>query len=132
MAALASQFSGLRCSPISSSTLSRPGSATGLALAWPAIGSSLARGGEIVSAARIGAPLALTPVQKEREALKKLFEEAYDRARIAPLEGVAFTLEDFHAAIEKYDFDSEIGSKVILTFFHVLLRLPLFCDGFML
>ncbi|KAH0462474.1 hypothetical protein IEQ34_010049 [Dendrobium chrysotoxum] len=117
MAALASQFSGLRCALLSSSLLSRPSAATGLALAWPAVGNSLASGGEIVCAARIGAPLALTPVQKEREALKKLFEEAYDRARIAPMEGVAFTLEDFHAAIQKYDFDSEIGSKVKGTVF---------------
>ncbi|XP_020595211.1 30S ribosomal protein S1, chloroplastic-like [Phalaenopsis equestris] len=117
MAALASQFSGLRCGLLSSSQLSRPSSATGPAAGWRSGGTSPAGGGEITCAARIGAPLALTPVQKEREALKKLFEEAYDRARIAPMEGVAFTLEDFHAAIEKYDFDSEIGSKVKGTVF---------------
>lgn len=119
MAALTSQFSGLRCGPLSSSPLSRPSSATGMASVWRAVGASPASGGEIVCAARIGAPLALTPAQKEREALKKLFEEASDRARIAPMEGVAFTLEDFHAAIEKYDFDSEIGSKVMFSFFHI-------------
>lgn len=28
------------------------------------------------------------------------------------MEGVSFSVEDFHAAIEKYDFNSEIGTKV--------------------
>lgn len=41
-----------------------------------------------------------------------MFEEAYERCRIAPMEGVPFTLEDFQSALEKYDFNSEIGTKV--------------------
>lgn len=49
---------------------------------------------------------------KERLKLKELFEEAYERCRNAPMEGVAFTVEDFHTAIEKYDFNSEVGTKV--------------------
>ncbi|WVZ10340.1 hypothetical protein V8G54_014870 [Vigna mungo] len=32
------------------------------------------------------------------------------------MEGVSFTLEDFTAALDKYDFDSEVGSKVTLAF----------------
>uniref|UniRef100_A0A0V0HV17 Small ribosomal subunit protein bS1c n=1 Tax=Solanum chacoense TaxID=4108 RepID=A0A0V0HV17_SOLCH len=35
------------------------------------------------------------------------------------MEGVAFTVEDFHSALEKYDFDSEIGTKVKGTVFSV-------------
>ncbi|KAK7388043.1 hypothetical protein VNO78_22845 [Psophocarpus tetragonolobus] len=55
---------------------------------------------------------------KERAKLKKLFEEAYERCRSAPMEGVSFTLEDFTAALDKYDFDSEVGSKVKGTVFY--------------
>ncbi|KAK8960347.1 hypothetical protein KSP40_PGU000897 [Platanthera guangdongensis] len=119
MADLANQFSGVRCAPLRSFLLSRPGFATGLPSAWRALTISPAGGGKIVCAARTGAPVAFTPVQKEREALKKLFEEAYERARTAPMEGVPFTLEDFHTVIEKYDFDSEIGSKVKGTVFMI-------------
>lgn len=28
------------------------------------------------------------------------------------MEGVGFTVDDFHAALDKYDFNSEIGTKV--------------------
>lgn len=49
---------------------------------------------------------------KERQKLKQLFEEAYERCRTAPMEGVSFTLEDFHTALDKYDFNSEIGTTV--------------------
>lgn len=49
---------------------------------------------------------------REREKLKELFEEAYERCRTAPMEGVSFTIDDFHSAIEKYDFNSEVGTKV--------------------
>ncbi|KAJ8560476.1 hypothetical protein K7X08_022336 [Anisodus acutangulus] len=48
-----------------------------------------------------------------------MFEEAYERCRIAPMKGVAFTVEDFYSALEKYDFDSEIGTKVKGTVFKV-------------
>lgn len=44
--------------------------------------------------------------------LKEMFEEAYERCRTAPMEGLSFRVEDFHAALDKYDFDSEIGTKV--------------------
>lgn len=49
---------------------------------------------------------------RERLKLKEMFEEAYERCRIAPMEGVGFTVEDFHSALEKYDFDSDMGTKV--------------------
>nr|GMC69766.1 30S ribosomal protein S1, chloroplastic [Ipomoea batatas] len=53
------------------------------------------------------------------------------------MEGVSFTLEDFHAALDKYDFDSEIGTNLILniplcpvvTFLRQLkLKFGNFCD----
>ena len=55
---------------------------------------------------------------KERARLKKLFEEAYERCRNAPMEGVSFTIEDFTAALDKYDFDSEVGGKIKGTVFY--------------
>ncbi|KAK7329607.1 hypothetical protein VNO77_23777 [Canavalia gladiata] len=51
---------------------------------------------------------------KERVKLKQLFEEAYERCRTAPTEGVSFSYEQFAAAVEdeKYDFVADIGIKV--------------------
>ncbi|KAE8714245.1 30S ribosomal protein S1 [Hibiscus syriacus] len=46
-----------------------------------------------------------------------MFEDAYERYRNAPMEGVSFTLEDFQIALEKNDFDSELGAKVKGTVF---------------
>lgn len=51
---------------------------------------------------------------RERMKLKEMFEEAYERCRTSPYEGVAFTVDDFHSAIEKYDYNSEIGTKVLV------------------
>lgn len=65
------------------------------------------RNGVIVAAATMPGPKT-----KERQELKQIFEEAYERCRTAPMEGVSFTLEQFHSALEKYDFNSELGTKV--------------------
>ncbi|KAG4946187.1 hypothetical protein AAZX31_15G131000 [Glycine max] len=54
---------------------------------------------------------------KERAKLKKLFEEAYERCRTAPTEGVSFTIQQFTDALDKYDFDAEMGTKVKGTVF---------------
>ncbi|KAK7412859.1 hypothetical protein VNO78_04550 [Psophocarpus tetragonolobus] len=54
---------------------------------------------------------------KERARLKKLFEEAYERCRTAPTEGVSFSLQQFTDALDKYDYESEIGTKVKGTVF---------------
>ncbi|KAG5005899.1 hypothetical protein JHK82_023879 [Glycine max] len=48
---------------------------------------------------------------KERAKLKKLFDEAYERCRTAPTEGVSFTLQQFTDALDKYDFNAEMGTK---------------------
>ncbi|GLT72941.1 hypothetical protein SLA2020_448350 [Shorea laevis] len=90
MASLAQQFTGLRCPPLSSSRLSKP-----------LFTSKQTHKG----------------TTKDRAKLKQLFEEAYERCRTAPTEGVAFTLETFHTALEKYDFNSELGTKVKGTVF---------------
>lgn len=55
---------------------------------------------------------------KERERLKEMFQDAFERCRESPMEGVSFTLDDFHLSLEKYDFNSEIGTKVKGTVFH--------------
>ncbi|KAG9457735.1 hypothetical protein H6P81_002243 [Aristolochia fimbriata] len=102
MASLAQQFAGLRCPPLSSSPLSKP-------LSWKPTKTSFSF---IVSAVAIS-----NAQTRERQKLKELFEDAYERCRTAPMEGVAFTVEDFHAALDKYDFDSEIGTKVKGTVF---------------
>lgn len=111
MASLALQFTALKCSPLSSSPLSQPSLFT------------QHRHNHRRSSTPIVNSVALSNAQnKERTKLKKLFEEAYERCRTAPMEGVSFTLEDFTAALEKYDFDSEVGSKVtaalLLLLFH--------------
>lgn len=62
-----------------------------------------------VTAPGVGVPTAET---RERARLKEMFEDAYERCRTAPMEGVAFNVEDFHTAIQEYDFNSEIGTKV--------------------
>lgn len=56
---------------------------------------------------------------KERLKLKELFEQAYERCRTAPMEGVSFTLEHFTDALEKYDFDSELGTKACSFLFFI-------------
>ncbi|KAK9672082.1 hypothetical protein RND81_12G075200 [Saponaria officinalis] len=54
---------------------------------------------------------------RERQKLKEMFEAAYERCRTAPMEGVSFTLADFHSALDKYDFNAEIGTRVKGTVF---------------
>lgn len=62
--------------------------------------------------------IALTSANnKERVKLKELFDTAYERCRTAPMQGVPFTLDQFTEAIENYDFESEIGTKVMGTVF---------------
>lgn len=104
MASLAQQFTGLRCSPLSSSSrLSRRAAKN-----FPHNKSTS------VSPTIVAAVAMSSGQTKERLELKKMFEDAYERCRTAPMEGVAFTVDDFAAAIEQYDFNSEIGTRVCL------------------
>lgn len=95
--ASAQQFAGLRCPSLSSSYLSKPFSPKPQKTVFSTIVSAVS-----ISNAQT----------RERQRLKEMFEVAYERCRKAPMEGVSFTFEDFNAALEKYDFDSEIGTKV--------------------
>lgn len=95
MASLAQQFTGLRCPPLPSSPLLKKPKKT------------LKLRTLTVSAVPIS-----NAQTKERSELKKLFDEAHERCRLAPVEGVAFSIDDFQAAVEKYDFDSEMGTKI--------------------
>lgn len=98
MACLAQQFTGLRCPPISSSRLSKPFSP---------------KQPQKPSFVRIVSAVAISNAQtKERLKLKEMFEDAYERCRTAPTEGVSFSADDFYSALDKYDFNSEIGTKV--------------------
>ncbi|KAE8077091.1 hypothetical protein FH972_015692 [Carpinus fangiana] len=108
MASLAQQFTGLRCAPLSSSRLSKP-FFTSKQTHKPTVQPSI-----------VAAAVAISNAQtKERAKLKQLFEEAYERCRTAPTDGVSFTLETFHTALEKYDFNSELGTKVGCPLFYV-------------
>ena len=100
---LAQQLTGLRCPPISTSALTKRASFFTSSSSRP----QSKRSPFIVSAVAIS-----NAQTKERQELKQLFEEAYERCRTAPAEGVSFTLEDFESALDKYDFNSEIGAKV--------------------
>ncbi|KAL0367833.1 UNVERIFIED_CONTAM: 30S ribosomal protein S1, chloroplastic [Sesamum radiatum] len=102
MASLAQQFGGLKCPPIST-TMNKFSSSKNHCY------TLLPRRRSIISAA---SPVLADAQTRERMKLKEMFEDAYERCRTAPMEGVAFTIDDFHSAIEKYDFDSEIGTKV--------------------
>ncbi|KAG6726236.1 hypothetical protein I3842_02G070800 [Carya illinoinensis] len=109
MASLAQQFTGLKCPPLSSSQLSKP------FFSSKQIHQKHTSVSPIVSAA-----VAISNAQtKERVKLKELFEEAYERCRTAPTEGVSFTLEDFQTALDKYDYNSELGTKVKGTVFSI-------------
>ncbi|KAG4929443.1 hypothetical protein AAZX31_17G036700 [Glycine max] len=106
MGSLPLQFSGLKCSPLSSSSL----------FSKPSLWTQQSQKRVSITIAN---SIAIANAQnKERARLKKLFEEAYERCRNAPMEGVSFTIEDFTAALDKYDFDSEVGGKIKGTVFY--------------
>ncbi|KAF6175479.1 hypothetical protein GIB67_021969 [Kingdonia uniflora] len=106
MASLAQQFSGLRCPPLSRFS-KKPF-------------SSPSKPHKPNFSPIVSASVAISNAQtKERQRMKDMFEEAYERCRNTPVEGVGFSVEDFHSAIEKYDFNSEIGTRVKGTVFAI-------------
>ncbi|KAH6808573.1 ribosomal protein S1 [Perilla frutescens var. frutescens] len=109
MASLAQQIGGLKCPPFSTAMNSKS-----LFNSKNHHCSALPRKRSVISAAAVAITNAQT---RERMKLKEMFEDAYDRCRTAPMEGVSFTVDDFNAALEKYDFNSEIGTKVKGTVF---------------
>ncbi|KAJ4900742.1 ribosomal protein S1 [Raphanus sativus] len=117
MASLAHQFTGLRCSPLSSSSSS---SSSSRLARTPSKNSpqNNKKSSSFSPLPTIVAAVAMSSGQtRERLELKKMFEDAYERCRTSPMEGVAFTVDDFAAAIEQYDFNSEIGTRVKGTVF---------------
>lgn len=116
---MAQQFGGLKCPPVSTTRLSKkPTDFNGCFYNFNCERpKNKEPNGVVVAAARIGS-VAITNAQlKERLKLKEMFEDAYERCRTTPMEGVGFTIEDFLSALDKYDFNSEIGSKVKGTVF---------------
>lgn len=110
MASLTQQFGGLKCPPISTARLQSKKLKVN-----PINHQNKANKARIVAQA---AAVVTNAQTRERQKLKEMFEDAYERCRTAPLEGVAFTVEDFHSALEKYDFDSEVGTKVSSQLLH--------------
>ncbi|CAM8944074.1 unnamed protein product [Rhodiola kirilowii] len=106
MASVAQQFAGLKCTPLYSP--SRLSKLQPLTLKQQPI----RRYPRIVAAVAVN-----NAETKHRLELKQLFQEAYERCLTSPMEGVPFTLEDFLNALDKYDFNSEIGTKVKGTVF---------------
>ncbi|KAK4478357.1 hypothetical protein RD792_017647 [Penstemon davidsonii] len=106
MAALAQQFGGLKCPPISITKNNKLSNSKN---------QYHPRKRSVISAAALAIANAET---RERMKLKEMFEDAYERCRTTPMENVAFTIDDFHDALEKYDFNSEIGTKVKGTVFN--------------
>ncbi|XP_038885297.1 30S ribosomal protein S1, chloroplastic-like [Benincasa hispida] len=102
---MAQQCTGLRCEPrfSISSCLSKP-------LRPSHMQNMVVRSFPVVAAV-ISGPIP-TPQTTERFKLKQTFNDAADRCRNAPMEGVSFTLQDFLASLEKYYFDPQLGAKV--------------------
>ncbi|XP_027120970.1 30S ribosomal protein S1, chloroplastic [Coffea eugenioides] len=123
MASLAQHFGGLKRPPLSTSLNTNSNNRCSThCLVSPKQNhhQQQPRRGRVLVVAAAAGPVAVSNAQtRERMKLKEIFEDAYDRCRTAPMEGVAFTLENFHAALDKFDFDSEIGSRVKGTVFAV-------------
>ncbi|CAK8531505.1 unnamed protein product [Lathyrus sativus] len=99
MASLAQQLTGVKCTP----------------LLWkPTQAPKQRRSGVLPIVCSIAIS---SKNNKERANLQQLFEEAYERCRTAPMEGISFTVDQFSAVVGNYDYDSEIGTKVMGTVF---------------
>lgn len=61
-------------------------------------------------------PLAAVPISnaqtRERQKMKDLFREARERCVSDPMDGVSFTVDDFHRALDDQDFGTGVGCKV--------------------
>ncbi|MQM00512.1 hypothetical protein Taro_033249 [Colocasia esculenta] len=118
-AAVAQQCSmGVRCPPLSASSQSigKPAGAAAVSLGqlglqrwgWCGGGGRSSNTSVVAQAVNLNTNALQS---REKQQLKEQFEEAYERCRTAPMESVGFTVEDFLSALEKYDFDSEVGTR---------------------
>jgi small subunit ribosomal protein S1 len=93
MASLVQHVAGLACPPLS--------------------GASRRPGASLRPSALVCGTYVMSKDDKERERMRTLFDEASERCRTAPMEGIAFSPEDLESAVETTDVDTEIGSLVI-------------------
>ncbi|OEL34010.1 30S ribosomal protein S1, chloroplastic [Dichanthelium oligosanthes] len=100
MASLAQHVAGLPCPPLSGASRRRRPAAQ-----------------RRPPSALVCGTYALTKDERERERMRGLFDEASERCRTAPMEGVAFSPEDLDTAVESTDIDTEIGSLIKGTVF---------------
>ena len=98
MASLAQHVAGLPCPPLSGAARRRPA-----AQRRP-------------PSALVCGTYALTKDERERERMRQLFDDASERCRTAPMDGVAFSPDDLDTAVESTDIDTEIGSLIIPRF----------------
>lgn len=63
---------------------------------------------------------------KERIHMKQLFEDAYERCRTAPMEGVSFTVDQFSEILGDYDYETEVGTKASSFLFLFLYKVVIF------
>ncbi|EPS58179.1 hypothetical protein M569_16637, partial [Genlisea aurea] len=116
MAYVAQQFGGLKCPSASTFTKNNNNKLPNPSIRPFEIANRRGRRSVIIASA---SSAIASPEVRERMKLKELFEQAYERCITAPMEGVNFTLEEFHAALDKYDFNFEIGTKLKGTVFSV-------------
>nr|CAB3496111.1 unnamed protein product [Digitaria exilis] len=100
MASLAQHVAGLPCPPLSGASSRRRPTAP-----------------RRPPSALVCGTYALTKEERERERMRQQFDEASERCRTAPMEGVAFSPEDLDTAVESTDIDTEIGSLIKGTVF---------------
>uniref|UniRef100_A0A453I7S3 Uncharacterized protein n=1 Tax=Aegilops tauschii subsp. strangulata TaxID=200361 RepID=A0A453I7S3_AEGTS len=93
MASLVQHVAGLACPPLS--------------------GASRRPGAPMRPSALVCGTYVLSKDEKERERMRTLFDEASERCRTAPMEGITFSPEDLESAVETTDIDTDIGSLVI-------------------
>ncbi|KAL8100457.1 hypothetical protein AgCh_032644 [Apium graveolens] len=109
MASLAQQIGGLKCPSLSTSNLFRK---------VITYNNTCKHSSRMVVTAAAAVAITSNAQTRERLKLKEMFLDAYQRCHSDPMDGVSFTLDDFLAAIDFYDFGSEIGSKVTGTVFN--------------
>ncbi|KAM1438558.1 hypothetical protein ACFXTO_012532 [Malus domestica] len=106
MASLAQQFTGLRCSPLSTSRLSKP--------------SILPKQNKMPVCSPSSPPRSSRMHRpKSASSSRKSSRMLTNGVVLPPWKGVSFTLDSFYNALEKYDFNSEIGTKVRGTVFNI-------------
>lgn len=106
MASLAQQVGGLRCPSISTTRLSRKQHIN--TTTTPTLKSRKSR--TIRMGFLKGVRVISNAQTKERERLREMFNDAYERCLREPSDGVAFSTDNFRAVIEKHGIEAEMGT----------------------